>query len=193
VKLPIVSETATQLGVSAGLVYGLRASKRLRHEHHGLGRGIIQFCIKEPHMWYDPFSAKASEEGCASCGTPSVSCYVVQFSLFPRRLVRKRHRERERTILFCRSCFEATAELPILLNGAEVPVPKKGINDGEQPFQEHGPLCFLCPHRFLPGQGLHGLLQSSLWMSGSCVESLLLAAFCPPCVENLTIELPQKG
>lgn len=41
-KLLSVQETADQLGISPGVVYGLCARKRLRHERHGLGRGTIK-------------------------------------------------------------------------------------------------------------------------------------------------------
>jgi hypothetical protein len=142
-------------------------------------------------MWNDPFTARTLNEGCASCATPSPSCYAVQFSLVPRRLVRKRHKEREQMILFCRSCYDATPDLPVLLNGTQVAIPKRGINEDEL-FQTQGPLCLLCQARFLPWKGLHGLIQSGLWMSGSCIESLLLASFCPQCVENLSVDLPRK-
>jgi excisionase family DNA binding protein len=36
-----VQEAARRLGISASLVYGLCAGRRLRHERHGLGRGKI--------------------------------------------------------------------------------------------------------------------------------------------------------
>jgi excisionase family DNA binding protein len=41
-KLFSVQQAAAQLGVSPGLVYALCASKRIRHERHGLGRGKIR-------------------------------------------------------------------------------------------------------------------------------------------------------
>lgn len=41
-KLLTVREAAERLGISTGLVYGLCARKRLRHERYGLGRGIIK-------------------------------------------------------------------------------------------------------------------------------------------------------
>ncbi len=41
-KLLTVREAAKQLGISTGLVYGLCACKRLRHERYGLGRGVIR-------------------------------------------------------------------------------------------------------------------------------------------------------
>lgn len=37
-----VRAAAERLGVSAALVYGLCAARRLRHERHGLGRGRIR-------------------------------------------------------------------------------------------------------------------------------------------------------
>lgn len=37
-----VRAAAERLGVSAALVYGLCAARRLRHERHGLGRGRIK-------------------------------------------------------------------------------------------------------------------------------------------------------
>src|SRR4051794_17161388 len=37
-----VAEAAKELGVSTGTVYGLCASRKLRHERHGLGRGRIK-------------------------------------------------------------------------------------------------------------------------------------------------------
>jgi excisionase family DNA binding protein len=41
-KLLSVREAAERLGVSPALVYGLCARKRIRHERHGLGRGVIK-------------------------------------------------------------------------------------------------------------------------------------------------------
>ncbi len=41
-KLLTVREAAERLGVSPGLIYGLCARKRLRHERYGLGRGTIK-------------------------------------------------------------------------------------------------------------------------------------------------------
>jgi excisionase family DNA binding protein len=37
-----VSEAAQELGISIGTVYGLCSRRRLRHERHGLGRGVIR-------------------------------------------------------------------------------------------------------------------------------------------------------
>jgi excisionase family DNA binding protein len=37
-----VKQAAERLGVSPGLVYGLCAARKIRHERHGLGRGAIR-------------------------------------------------------------------------------------------------------------------------------------------------------
>jgi excisionase family DNA binding protein len=40
-KLHTIQEAAEAIGVSAALIYGLCASRRIRHERHGLKRGRI--------------------------------------------------------------------------------------------------------------------------------------------------------
>jgi len=55
-KLLSVRGAADVLGVSPGLVYGLCASRRLRHERFGLGRGTI----KIPEDAIDEFRALAT-------------------------------------------------------------------------------------------------------------------------------------
>lgn len=37
-----VKEAASRLGVSPALVYALLERRRIRHERHGLGRGVIR-------------------------------------------------------------------------------------------------------------------------------------------------------
>src|SRR5687768_13376909 len=37
-----VKQAAERLGISVALVYALCAQKRIRHERHGLGRGVIR-------------------------------------------------------------------------------------------------------------------------------------------------------
>ena len=41
-----VKSAAAELGISVSLVYGLIASRRLRHERFGLGRGIIRIPVE---------------------------------------------------------------------------------------------------------------------------------------------------
>ncbi len=41
-RLLTVEEAAKELGISRALVYSLCATKRIRHERHGLGRGTIR-------------------------------------------------------------------------------------------------------------------------------------------------------
>ena len=137
-------------------------------------------------MWYDPYTARASKEGCAACGTRTTNCYVLDFSFFPRKLVCKRHRDLHRSVLICRPGYEADGDLEILVAGASVAIAKKGIN------VEQGLACLLCGQSFVPIKALYGFLSSSLWMSGSRIESLPLACFCPECTARLTIEFMHK-
>jgi excisionase family DNA binding protein len=42
VTLLTVKQVADRLGISPALVYSLCARQRIRHERHGLGRGVIR-------------------------------------------------------------------------------------------------------------------------------------------------------
>lgn len=37
-----VKTAAKELGISSSLVYGLCAARKIRHERHGMGRGVIR-------------------------------------------------------------------------------------------------------------------------------------------------------
>ena len=41
-----VKEAATQLRISAALVYALCAARKIKHERHGLGRGCIRIPVE---------------------------------------------------------------------------------------------------------------------------------------------------
>ena len=64
-----VREAAGLLGVSAALVYGLCARKKLRHERHGLGRGVIR--IPEDALAEYRRSVTVGQEERASLPTPT--------------------------------------------------------------------------------------------------------------------------
>ena len=90
-----------------------------------------------------------------------------------------------------RSCSTVRATRPMAIlrsssPGASVAIAKKGIN------VEQGLACLLCGQSFVPIKALYGFLSSSLWMSGSRIESLPLACFCPECTARLTIEFMHK-
>ncbi|MCE9530573.1 MAG: helix-turn-helix domain-containing protein [Planctomycetes bacterium] len=62
-----IKQAAEKLGVSAGLVYGLCAAGKIRHERFGLGRGTIRI----PDEAMDEFRQGCTKETAASVPTTS--------------------------------------------------------------------------------------------------------------------------
>ena len=138
-------------------------------------------------MLQDPFTIRSTTQGCDSCKVCVPSCYAVNLSFSPRKLVRKRHRDLEQSAVYCMGCYDTEADLPILVDGSPVGLRKTGIvSDG------CGLTCHHCRIYFRHNQQIFGMIASSLWMSGSCIESVPLASFCPDCIEKLTITLSPK-
>ena len=135
--------------------------------------------------WFDPFTSEAIERGCHCCQNRVPSCYVLNYRILPTRLVRKRHRVREQKVIFCRSCYETGDFLPMLIDGNSCALQMRGLDIERQASIP----CRHCRSPVLLGQGLYGLITSSLWMSGSCIESMPLALFCSECTENRTVTL----
>ena len=129
-----------------------------------------------------------SPEGlaCDSCGTAGAVFYKVEFYILPTRLVRKRHKDRGRTGIYCRPCHEREPDLAVELNGNTVTVPK-----APRRGKDALPPCLACGKAVtLPG--LYALLTSVLVMSGSFVENFVLAALCADCAETRKIDLPRR-
>lgn len=61
-----VKEAAARLGVSANLVYTLCARAKIRHERHGLGRGVIRI----PPEALDEYRKQATVAGTSGAATP---------------------------------------------------------------------------------------------------------------------------
>jgi excisionase family DNA binding protein len=59
-----VQEAAERLGVSVSLVYSLCARRLLRHERHGLGRGVIRI----PEDAIDEYRRSATVSSAAPVG-----------------------------------------------------------------------------------------------------------------------------
>jgi len=141
-------------------------------------------------MWEDPYTRRSAQDGYDCCDSHGSTCYTVQFYILPSKLVRKRHRDRKQTAIYCSDCYEMDGDLPILLNGQRVGLRKNGIGDT---FDESHPfICLNCRRSFLAISNLYGSVTSSLWMSGSCIENFLLAVICSECLENTTITLLKK-
>ena len=65
----------------------------------------------------NPLTYLAERQGCVVCGAKSQQFYMIEYNIFPRRLVRKRHREKEWIQICCRMCYEAASQVQVLAAG----------------------------------------------------------------------------
>lgn len=61
-----VKQAATELGISASLVYGLCAAGKIRHERHGLGRGTIRIPREALDEYRKLSTVSGTDGGCAT-------------------------------------------------------------------------------------------------------------------------------
>jgi hypothetical protein len=120
---------------------------------------------------------------CRACGASTTSIYRIQFYFLPSRVVRKRHRDRERQAFFCRECFEKTPELPVEVGGRRFHVPKSPR------VLEKTRSCLRCGEEAVKEGRLYGLLACTLLVRGSAIESLPLASLCAACGEGNALEI----
>jgi hypothetical protein len=130
----------------------------------------------------DPITKIGMDYGCMSCGIKTDKFYFVNYYILPSRLVRKRHRDKNRCAVYCCSCYEAHEELDIEIDGKPVVVNKANRID------TNSLRCFMCGSEMQHGS-LYGVLTILLLMRGSGVENEPLAVFCTECAEGHTIEL----
>ena len=130
----------------------------------------------------DPISRIALDCGCKSCGDQTDKFYFLQYYILPSRLVRKRHRDKNRCAVYCCSCYEAHEELDIEIDDKPLTVNKSNVPD------LNNLRCFICGSEMIDGS-LYGVITMLLLMSGSGIESKPLAYMCSDCAENRTIEL----
>ena len=130
----------------------------------------------------DPITKIGMDYGCMSCGTKTDKFYFVEYYILPSKLVRKRHRDKNRFALYCCSCYEAHDQLHIEVDGKPLTVNKSNAPD------LNNLRCFICGSEMLHGS-LYGQITMLLLMGGSGIESKPLAFMCSDCVENRTIEL----
>ena len=130
----------------------------------------------------DPITKIGMDYGCMSCGIKTDKFYFVNYYILPSRLVRKRHRDKNRYAVYCCSCYEAHEKLDIEIDGKPVVVNKANIID------PNALRCFTCGSE-MHHEALYGLLTILLLMRGSGIESKPLAVFCSECTEEHTIEL----
>ena len=135
-------------------------------------------------VFLDPFTKEASTRGCHCCQNRVTSCYVVDFHILPARFVRKRHRDRQQKVIFCKPCYETADSLPVLIDGRSCPLQTSGVIMGHDSV-----ICLGCSLPAFPTPGVYGVISSSLWHLGQCIKSIPLAFFCSECVEKKLVIL----
>ena len=120
---------------------------------------------------------------CQTCGNNTPSFYNIQFYFLPSKLRRKRHRDRERQVFYCRECFEKTPTLSVAVGGQPFS-PVKNPRDLEKTT-----LCLRCGEGAVKPDQLYGLLACTLLVRGSAIESRPLAAVCAACGEGHPLEI----
>jgi hypothetical protein len=127
----------------------------------------------------------ALDRTCDCCGARRDTYYEVRYYVLPAGLVRKRHRGLSRTAIYCRACFEHAPELPILLGGGRVLVPKRmRIHPTNLP-------CLACGTPFCTTGELYGILSYSLIERGACIKDRPLGFLLRECVETYAVTLLQ--
>ncbi len=129
----------------------------------------------------DPITKIGIEHGCMSCGAKTDKFYFVEYYMLPRKLVRKRHRDRERFALYCPSCYEAYDQLHAEVDGKPLIINKVIVSD------LNNLRCIICGSE-IPYGTIHGVVTVLLLMGGSGIESGPLAFFCSECAECHTVE-----
>lgn len=126
----------------------------------------------------DPITRLGKERGCVSCGKKTDVFYWIEYYLLPTKLVRKRHREKERAALYCRRCYESDPNLHFEIDGKHYSVPQTSSNDFKNIY------CIVCNNETKDSRQLHGVVTSLLMMGGSGIENYPLAFLCSKCVED---------
>lgn len=136
---------------------------------------------------------RAKEHGCNSCGVRGIVFYTVEFYILPSRLVRKRHKEREQTAVYCQPCYEKHSELPFFVDDDRRVISRF---PSEEPQERPCPVCGKPFDAIFAEPGgeprLYGVVSVTLWMELSPEEGQCLATICGECVEAHKISLVAK-
>lgn len=130
----------------------------------------------------DPITAIGLNHGCFVCGTRADAFYAVEYYMLPRKLTRKRHRDKERFTLYCQSCYEQNQSLMISVDDEPLAISKVGCRN------MNSLECAVCHAAIKDGQ-LYGVVTSLHMIDGSGIESMPLAWLCADCAEHRHIEL----
>jgi hypothetical protein len=134
-------------------------------------------------MHIDALRLRALEHGCDTCHATCSRFRAVQFSILPARLKRKRHKERERTAVYCLNCYDSSESLPVTVDGQLLRILKSAANDEEFDMR-----CLLCAIPYRHGE-LYGQIISTKWHGSSPEESHHLGIICENCLETHKIGL----
>ena len=111
---------------------------------------------------------------CDVCGNNFRSYFKVQFYFLPSRLVRKRHKSEERSLVHCTVCFEKQPSVSISIKGRD-------YGFGPSAFDETA-RCPGCGEDAFVQDRIYGLLTVTFIAHDSIVENGVLATFCAKCV-----------
>ncbi|MFC1783028.1 hypothetical protein ACFL02_05530 [Planctomycetota bacterium] len=131
---------------------------------------------------YEPITEIGKNHGCMYCGSKTDKFYFIEYYMLPRRLTRKRHREKERFVLICQSCYESNRLLVISIDGRPFVVFKAGYRD------MNNLKCVICKGEIKQSQ-IYGVISLLHMMGGSGIESKPLAFLCSNCIEKHVLEL----
>ena len=130
----------------------------------------------------DPITTSVgTDSGCMYCGSKTDKFYFIEYYMLPRKMTRKRHKEKERFVLVCNSCYESNKVLAILIDDKPFAVFKSGCRD------LNNLKCVIC-HTKINHDDINGVISSLQMMCGSGIESKPLAFLCSDCVERHLLE-----
>src|ERR1041385_1723704 len=133
-------------------------------------------------IFIDPYRCRATGHGCDCCGAQMDTFWAVEHYLLPHSVIRKRHKDKRRMAVYCRRCYEAAGEYPVRVGQQVINIVK-----GKLPLDGRIPGCLVCGEPSLAHGTLYGMLNSTLMMSGSGIESVPLALLCAGCAEKYDV------
>lgn len=130
---------------------------------------------------HDPITEIGLNHGCMYCGSKTDKFYFIEYYMLPRKLTRKRHRDKERFILLCQPCYDSNKLLVLSIDDRPFVVSKAGHYD------MNNLRCVICKKETEEGQ-LYGVISLLHMIGGSGIESKPLAFLCHNCTEKHSLE-----
>jgi hypothetical protein len=108
---------------------------------------------------------------------------VLQYYILPAKLVRKRHRDKERATVYCRPCYEKDPELSFKVDGKGYSVPKAPSRDAREGR------CVVCGGKASAPDQLYGVITPMSPPRALYTGTFPLAHVCSSCAENCQVDL----